>query len=69
MLFRSGENDHVVIGTVNFEQIKKFQLNYYEEFAAELQIIREQRTKKKPVYPKKDKAKPNIKPLSARFKL
>ena len=66
---KGGDNDHVVIGTINFDKYKKFQQNYYSDFETKLEKIKEERKKRKPSYPKKDKSKPNIKPLSARFKI
>ena len=66
---KGGDNDHVVIGTINFKKFKTFQLNYYDDFQKKLSIIRKERVKKKPIYPPKDKSKPNLKPLSARFKV
>ncbi len=66
---KGGDNDHVVIGTINFKKFKTFQLNYYDDFQKKLSIIRKERVKKKPNYPPKDKSKPNLKPLSARFKV
>lgn len=66
---KGGDNDHVVIGTINFKKFKTFQLNYYDDFRKKLLTICEERVKKKPAYPRKDKSKPNIKPLSARYKV
>lgn len=66
---KGGDNDHVVIGTINFKKFKTFQLNYYDDFQKKLSIIRKERVKRKPAYPQKDKSKPNLKPLSARFKV
>ncbi len=66
---KGGDNDHVVIGTVNFGKYKKFQQNYYSDFDKKLKIIEKERKKKKPSYPKKARNKPDIKPLSARFKI
>lgn len=65
---KGGDNDHVVIGTVEFKKLKDFQANYYKEFERSLSKIKTERTKKYPNYPKKNKTKPDIKPLSARFK-
>lgn len=66
---KGGDNDHVVIGTIDFEKFKLFQLNYHEDFKDRLLKIDMERKKKNPSYPQKDKSKPNIKPLSARFKI
>lgn len=66
---KGGDNDHVVIGTVNFEKYRAFQTHYHEDFIDRLMIIDKEHNKSKPDYPKKDKSKPNLKPLSARFKI
>lgn len=66
---KGGDNDHVVIGTVDFEKFKSFQLHYHEDFLDRLLKIDKERNKSRPNYPKKDKSKPNLKPLSARFKI
>lgn len=66
---KGGDNDHVVIGTIDFKKFKMFQLHYYDDFKKKLLTIEKERTKRKPSYPQKDKSKPNIKPLSARFKV
>ena len=65
---KGGDNDHVVIGTINFDKFKKFQLNYTKNFEDKLIKIQKERKNKKPKYPPKDKTKPNLKPFSARFK-
>ena len=65
---KGGDNDHVVIGKINYRKFKNFQLNYYKNFKEKLSMIEKERRKKKPEYPEKDISKPNIKPLSARFK-
>ena len=65
---KGGDNDHVVIGTVDFGKFKKFQQNYYSDFDKKLKVIEKERKKKNPSYPKKARYKPDIKPLSARFK-
>ena len=65
---KGGDNDHVVIGTINFEKFKDFQINYYKNFKDKILKIQKERNNKNPKYPQKDKSKPNIKPLSARFK-
>lgn len=66
---KGGENDHVVIGTIDFEKIKAFQTSYYKNVENQVNMIREQRSKKKRIDSKKEKTKPDIKPLSARFKI
>ena len=66
---KGGDNDHVVIGTVAFGKYKKFQQNYYSNFEKKLKKIEKERKKRNPSYPKKARIKPDIKPLSARFKI
>lgn len=66
---KGGDNDHVVIGTVNFEKLNTYQRNYYGDFEAKLEQIEQERRKKNPKYPQKDKSKPNIKPFSARYRI
>ena len=66
---KGGDNDHVVIGTVDFGKYKKFQQNYYSDFEKKLKNIEKERKKRNPSYPKKARSKPDIKPLSARFKI
>lgn len=65
---KGGDNDHVVIGTVEFKKLKDFQANYNKEFERKIKRIQNERLKKNPNYPKKNRTKPDIKPLSARFK-
>lgn len=66
---KGGDNDHVVIGEIDFLKYKRFQLEYSDDLNKKLKIIEKERTKKKPNYPKKDRNKPNLKPLSARFQI
>lgn len=66
---KGGDNDHVVIGAVDFWKYKKFQQNYYSDFDKRLKEIEKARKKKNHSYPKKPRSKPDIKPLSARFKI
>ena len=66
---KGGDNDHVVIGTINFKKFKDFQLNYHRNFQKRLVTIKKERIKRKNVCLPKDKSKPNLKPLSARFKI
>lgn len=66
---KGGDNDHVVIGTVDFGKYKKFQQNYYSDFDKKIKTIEKERKKKNPSYPKKVRSRPDIKPLSARFKI
>lgn len=65
---KGGDNNHVVIGTVEFGKYKKFQQNYNTDFDNKLETIKKERKKRNPVYPSKAKSKPDIKPLSARHK-
>ena len=66
---KGGDNDHVVIGAIDFVKYKRFQNEYTENFNQKLKLIEKERVKKKPHYPKKDSDKPNLKPLSARFQM
>lgn len=66
---KGGDNDHVVIGTIDFKKYKTFQQQYHDNFRKKLLSIKREHKRKKPNYPKKDISKPNIKPLSARFKI
>lgn len=66
---KGGDNDHVVIGTINFKKFKDFQLNYHSNFQKRLVTIKKERIKRKNFCLPKDKSKPNLKPLSARFKI
>lgn len=66
---KGGDNDHVVIGAIDFIKYKRFQNEYSEKFNKRLKLIERERTKKKPNYPKKDRNKPDLKPLSARFQI
>lgn len=66
---KGDDNDHVVIGTVDFGKYKKFQQNYYSEFEKKLKKIESERKRKKFLDTEKKKVKPDIKPLSARFKI
>lgn len=66
---KGGENDHTIIGTIDFLKFKDYQLNYYSDIEKRLIDIDYQRTRKHPHFPQKDRTKPNIKPFSARFRL
>ena len=65
---KGGDNDHVVIGTVDFKKLKDFQANYNKELEKRINEIKTECVKKSPNYPRKHRVKPDIKPLSARFK-
>lgn len=61
---KGGENDHIVLGTVEFKKLIEFQNNYQDNFEKEIaEIMKNHKMLSRPV-----KKKPNIKPLSARFK-
>ncbi len=64
---KGGDNDHVVIGSIEFKKLKDFQSDYYNQQEKRLQIIEQERKKKNPNYQSKKKGKPDIKPLPARF--
>lgn len=66
---KGGENDHTIIGTIDFLKFKDYQLNYYSKLDKRLADISSQLTRKKPCFPQKDRNKPDIKPFSARFRL
>lgn len=61
---KGGDNDHIVIGTIEFRKLKEFQAS----FDTELKEKCEQLMKGVKGKIRKDKRKPEIKPLSARFK-
>lgn len=65
---KGGDNDHVVIGSIEFKKLKDYQSNYYDRQAKRLKKIDQERKKKIPHYPEKKREKPDIKPLPARFK-
>jgi predicted amidohydrolase len=50
---KGGDNDHTIVGTIDFKRYVEYQINYYSN------IESDQNTK--------SNSKPNIKPLSARF--
>lgn len=65
---KGGDNDHVVVGKIKIKEVKKFERNYYKkqkEIVSKLLIDKDYLEKEKN---KKTKKKPEIKPLSARFK-
>ena len=65
---KGGDNDHVVIGAIEFRKLKQFQNNYYDQQEKKLRSIEIERKKRNPKYTAKKKEKPDIKPLPARFK-
>lgn len=64
---KGGDNDHIVVGTIAFEKLIAYQDTYYLKLQERLKKIEQERHKKKPEYPKKEKTRPDIKPLSARY--
>lgn len=60
---KGGDNDHVVIGSINFAKVKQYEDKYEQNLKTRVEIIRK---RKKPMKERK-KEKPDIKPLSARF--
>ena len=66
---KGGDNEHIVIGTIEFKKLKDFQRHYEERLDARLEEIRQEANKNHPEYPKKEKILPEIKPLSARYRI
>lgn len=60
---KGGDNDHVVVGTIKFRQVKQFEKQYGRKLKERIEFIK---SKKK--IQRKEKKRPDIKPLSARFK-
>lgn len=60
---KGGENDHIIIGRVDFGKYKKFQENYQFNFNKKFLML-----KKNLKLPSKQKEKPDLKPFPARFK-
>lgn len=60
---KGGDNDHVVIGTLQFKKLIDYQSNYHDDLNKEVDKIR-YRSK----VDKKKRTKPDIKPLSARYR-
>jgi len=65
---KGGDNDHVVIGSISFKKVKDFEKTYHTDLQKKVTEIMEQRGKKRKDIGSKKKTKPDIKPLSARFK-
>lgn len=65
---KGGENDHIVLGKIDFKKLIDFQNNYQSNFNNQLLEIDKIRRTKNHKFPKTKKEKPDIKPLSARFK-
>ena len=66
---KGGDNDHVVIGSIEFKKLKDYQANYNNKFQENIRKIFEERKQKKPNYPRTKRTKPDIKPFSARFRI
>lgn len=62
---KGGDNDHVVIGSVKFKKVKDFEDNYDSKLQLRIQELINNPNKNKE---RETKEKPDIKPLSARFK-
>ena len=65
---KGGDNDHVVIGTIEFRKLKNYQNNYYIQMEKRLAQVKSKHKSKKQESSRREKEKPDIKPLSARFK-
>lgn len=65
---KGGDNEHVLIGTIDFKEITEFQANYYLNEQIYLRTLSEESMNKYPEYPIAIKTTPDIKKLSARFK-
>lgn len=63
---KGGKNDHVVIGTIQFRRLKDFQKNYYYKFNKKIESLRKNKNSKST---NKIKNHPDIKKLSARYKI
>lgn len=61
---KGGDNDHVVIGSIDFKRVKDFEKAYEDSLQKKVDEIMQEPKKR----PKVVKSKPDIKPLSARFK-
>lgn len=59
---KGGENDHVIIGKINLDDVLKYQAEYYDQQEDKLKKLRE-----KKLVMEEPRKKPNIKKLSARF--
>lgn len=67
---KGGENDNVIIGSINLSKYRNFQHNYLNNFEKEIEAnIKDFAKKKKTENKCKKKEKPDIKPFSARFKV
>lgn len=60
---KGGENDHIVVGSISFREVKEFEKKYNENLEKRVQTIYQKKKIKKV-----QKKRPDIKPLSARFK-
>lgn len=64
---KGGDNDLVIIGTIEFDQIVQFQSDYYSKEKKHIDQIDKESQKKRSRVRNKIKSKPDIKRLSARF--
>ena len=65
---KGGENDNVIIGSINLSKYRYYQYGYYEKLDGEIKENLKHFAEKKKVKKEcKKKEKPDIKPLSARF--
>ncbi len=64
---KGGENDHIVLGTVDFKKLIDYQNDYKENFDKQLLALSKYGNKTNGTNNIKHE-KPDIKPLSARFK-
>ena len=62
---KGGDNDHIVIGTIEFRKLKEFQASFDGKIRKKCEQLRRGVKDKR----RKAKSKPEIKPLSARFKI
>lgn len=62
---KGGDNDHVVIGSIEFKKVKDYEMAYHNELQTKVNNILRFPKKKQA---KAEKKKPDIKPLSARYK-
>ena len=65
---KGGENDHAVIGSIQFRKLKDYQKTYYTNREKELEMIEEERKKDNPSFESPPREKPDIKSLPARYK-
>lgn len=67
---KGGDNDNVIIGSINLSKYRYFQYDYYDKLDEEIKENMENFAEKKKVKKEcRKKEKPDIKPFSARFKI